>query len=70
MLWSAKVKSFRGALVKVTVQAPDCMVALALLRQLYGRSNVAVGPSSVPSLPIIQPNAVIGSAPGPFRLFD
>ena len=44
MHWSAKVKSFRGALVEVSVVAPDCSTALALFKQLYGDRNVSVGP--------------------------
>lgn len=44
MVWSAKVRSFRGALIEVTVAAPDCSTALALFKQLYGERNVAFGP--------------------------
>jgi hypothetical protein len=44
MRWSAKINSARGALVEVSVEAVDCVVALALLKQLYGARSVIFGP--------------------------
>jgi hypothetical protein len=44
MRWLAKVKSAQGALVEVSVEAVDCVVALVLLKQLYGARSVIFGP--------------------------
>lgn len=45
--WSAYVRTSPGAVIKVTVQAPDAYTAIQMLRSMYGRENL-VNESAIP----------------------